>query len=92
MKTTFGKILPAVLLASTMAVGACASSSDVDDLKARVGTLQKDVASLKSDTAAARSESAKAAQEARSAAAAAQQAEGQTDNETQHQVQRQARH
>jgi murein lipoprotein len=74
MKITFGKVLPAVLLGSTLAVGACASSGDVDDLKASVSTLQRDVAALKSDTAAARSESAKAAQEARSAAAAAQQA------------------
>ncbi|MBK8176467.1 MAG: hypothetical protein IPK66_14710 [Rhodospirillales bacterium] len=74
MRIGFGKILPAVLLASTFAVGACASSGEVDDLKASVSSLQRDVAGLKSDTAAARSESAKAAQEARSAAAAAQQA------------------
>jgi hypothetical protein len=74
MKKAYGKVLPAVLLASTFAVGACASSSEVDDLKASVNTLQRDVAGLKSDTAAARAESAKAAQEARSAAAAAQQA------------------
>ena len=43
MKITFGKILPAVLLASTFAVGACASSSEVDDLKASVSSLQRDV-------------------------------------------------
>ena len=54
MKITYGKVLPAVLLTSTLAVGACASSGDVDDLKARVNTLQRDVAALKTDTAAAR--------------------------------------
>ena len=56
MKKAYGKVLPAVLLASTFAVGACASSSEVDDLKASVNTLQRDVAGLKSDTAAARAE------------------------------------
>jgi outer membrane murein-binding lipoprotein Lpp len=78
MNMSFGKALPVVLIASTLALGACASRGSVDDLQAQMNSLKADVAQLRQEQAATRAEAQRAsqqasaaAQEARSAAAAA---------------------
>ncbi len=74
MKVTYGKALPIIAVAGTLALGACASQGDVDDLRRDVNQLKSDVAKLQSDVTAARTESARAAQQAQAAATEARNA------------------
>jgi murein lipoprotein len=74
MKITHGKALPIIAVAGTLALGACASQGDVDDLRKDVNQLKSDVAKLQSDVTAARTESARAAQQAQAAATEARNA------------------
>jgi hypothetical protein len=71
MKLAIKRAVPFALVAATMAVGACASQSDVDALRGDVAQLRDEVRASKEMSIQASNNAAAAAAEARNAAAAA---------------------
>ena len=83
MRTALSKAIPLVLLATTVIVGGCASSSDVDELRSEMSGIRADMQKMNEEirrsqemSAQAANNAAASAQEARTSTAAAHQKAG----------------
>jgi len=71
MRTTLIRILAAAALAAPLALGGCASQSEVDQLRSELSTAQSEASAAKAEAAAAKAEAAAATARAEAAEKAA---------------------
>ena len=71
MRTTMTRILAVSTLLAPLALGACASQSEVDSLRSELSKAQAEASAAKSDAAAAKAEAAAATARAEAAEKAA---------------------